>query len=360
MGLISTFLALGLGAGFTQGAVPDSGTGWRVNPPVVSGNLAIYPVVATNPSARYTISAAYITLDEGIKAGTVEISEKGGVGTPIIRNRTGQTASGNQVAQQGSGGGAEVNELMLVNKSGKKLILLAGEMVVGGKQDRIVQNDAIIPPGKNPVALNVFCVEQGRWAGSSTQFTAGRSNNGGGGAFADPTVRGAAQGGSQQHVWNEVASKNAKSGATPGITTYQETLKSKANTSTLQVHDKAISMSFPKKGVIGAIVAVNGKLIWADVFVDAALFSKYSDKLLQSYMIEAATERGAGKRANPTVMEAERFMQDRSGVSSFTGQDNIFKLQRYEGKASITQELMDIASGANLLVHLNKMLKKQG
>ena len=73
---------------------------------------------------------------------------------------------------------ASVNELSLINRSGKKLMLLAGEVIVGGKQDRIVQDDLIVPPVSVPVSLSVFCVEHGRWSQRASE------GGGGGGASA--------------------------------------------------------------------------------------------------------------------------------------------------------------------------------
>jgi hypothetical protein len=64
-------------------------------------------------------------------------------------------------------GGARVNQLALINNSDRPLLLLAGEIVTGGKQDRVVGRDRIIPAHNEPVALDVFCVEPHRWTGVS-------------------------------------------------------------------------------------------------------------------------------------------------------------------------------------------------
>src|SRR5512147_764239 len=60
-------------------------------------------------------------------------------------------------------GGGEVNRLVLVNNSNRPLLLLAGEIVTGGKQDRVIGKDRIVPAHSDPVDLSVFCVEPGRW-----------------------------------------------------------------------------------------------------------------------------------------------------------------------------------------------------
>src|SRR6202044_806732 len=89
---------------------------------------------------------------------------------------------------------AEVNRLVLINNSKRPLLLLAGEIVTGGKQDRIIAKDRIVPVGAEPIDLSVFCVEHGRWTESSDKF--GTSANVGGAKagkaesfMVQPTVR---------------------------------------------------------------------------------------------------------------------------------------------------------------------------
>lgn len=356
MAWLSTVAILSVAAMNPGGGQPPLKSMWRALPAVRHGNLAIYPVTLMSPEMRVS-SAGYITLDEGLKAGTVEVAERGST-TPLVRDRGG-VAPPNRNQQTVQSSGASVNELMLTNRSGKKLILLAGEMVVGGKQDRIVQRDGIIPSSKVPVSLNVFCVEQGRWAGSDGKFGSGGLGAGGGVAFADPTVRGAAQGSGQQQVWHEVAAKNAKSGGAAGRTTYQATLSSERNIRSLQDYKKAFD-GFPMRGTVGAVVSVNGKVIWADCFIDSGLFAKYWPKLLQSYMIDAATEapaRGTGIPVPPTS-SAQAFLDEQTGKSTFEGDSQVYKLTRIDGPKTLIHELADIEHGGNITVHFNKMLKK--
>ena len=61
---------------------------------------------------------------------------------------------------------------VLVNNSKRPLLLLAGEIVTGGKQDRVIAKDRIVPAGGDPVDLSVFCIEPGRWTESSEKFGA--------------------------------------------------------------------------------------------------------------------------------------------------------------------------------------------
>jgi hypothetical protein len=254
---------------------------------------------------------------------------------------------------------------MLFNRSGKKLILLSGEMVVGGKQDRIVQKDALIPPSKDPIPMDVFCVEQGRWHGQQASFApAPNVAAGASGALADPTVRGAAQGGGGQgKVWEEVDAKNRKASAQTSSNAYQATLNSQKAKAEAGAYVKAIEAAFPKKGAVGAVVAVNGRLVWVDCFVDAGLFYRYWPKLIQSYVVEAVTEAPPPVPGGPVVKvpridDATMFVYDQSGKSSFEGEEGVYKLTRIDGARHVVFQLADLGAPNDPMLHLNKMLKK--
>src|SRR5258706_260710 len=159
---------------------------WRLLEPVRYGNLSIFPVVST----RAYDTSWFLTLDEGLASGEIQVREQGSEG--MARSRDG-------VVRLADSNGASVNQLVLINRSKRPLLLLAGELVSGGKQDRIIGKDRIVPVGAEPLPLDVFCVEHGRWIGSSSQFSASKT-------IVHPSVREqAAVEQKQTEVWAAVA-----------------------------------------------------------------------------------------------------------------------------------------------------------
>jgi len=336
----------------------------QVLAPVSYKNLTIFPV--RGPDAQG--SEAYITLDEGTKAGTVVITERGGgqSAQSPIRHPRAANARPQQVAYSS---GASVNELALVNRSGKKLLLLAGEVIVGGKQDRIVQEDRLIPPVSIPVALNVFCVEHGRW----TPRTASYSSGGGSaaragapmeapddtkfsslGAVAHPKLRAAAQDKKVQgEVWKEVSANNAKLGTSNGTDTYQEVYASKRVGAQMDDYLRALEREVVQPGVIGVVVARNGKAVWADVFASQRLFASYWPKLLKSYVVDALGDNTSDAR--PSVADASRYLRDREGTVSTTTQEGVYQLVKTEQASFAIFDLRDISLATPLRIHWNKM-----
>ena len=57
-----------------------------------------------------------------------------------------------------------VNEIYITNTSNDTIYLMAGEVIKGGKQDRVLAHDMIVPPHSGQMEVSVFCVEKGRWA----------------------------------------------------------------------------------------------------------------------------------------------------------------------------------------------------
>src|SRR6266403_1758245 len=119
---------------------------WRVLDPVVYENIAIFPVV----SGSSQDTSSFLTLEEGLASGEVIVSERGTAG--MVRDR-------GVVRPPQYDASASVNQLVLINRSKRPLLLLAGELVSGGKQDRIIGKDRIVPVGAEPLPLDVFCVE---------------------------------------------------------------------------------------------------------------------------------------------------------------------------------------------------------
>src|ERR1700693_4399306 len=183
------------------GEAPSSAA-FKVLEPIGHGNLTVFPVVAPKSYA----TGEFLTLDEGLRSGEVVVTEYGNVRGLLRRRST-------PVMQHDI---AEVNRLVLINNSKRPLLLLAGEIVTGGKQDRVIGKDRIVPSESDPVDLNVFCVEPGRWVASSNHFDASGttyasgSAGGGGGVssgtlMAQPSVRAKAMGDKDQNqVWAEV------------------------------------------------------------------------------------------------------------------------------------------------------------
>jgi hypothetical protein len=234
----------------------DLEPGTRVLTPIRFQRLALFPVV--QQTAVTVDGTKYLTLAEGLKNKLVEVSEQGAGGT--------------------------VNSVEVKNVSGRPLLLLAGETILGGQQDRIIGKDTIVP-GHEQMSVEVYCVEHGRWSGQQ-RFTST-------GSLADPTVRGKARYASDQaQVWQEVAKKNAALKAAPSTGTYRNLAAGPEGERAIKPYRDHVITELGKlpeaKKMVGVIAALDGRVTTVEIFDRPELFAAYRDRLLDGIFIAAA------------------------------------------------------------------------
>jgi hypothetical protein len=346
--------------------------GFKVLEPIRHGNLTVFPVVA---SKSYS-TGEFLTLDEGLRSGEVVVTELGNV-QGLIRRRA------RPVLQQG--GGAEVNRLVLVNNSKRPLLLLAGEVVAGGKQDRVIGKDRIVPAESDPVDLSVFCVEPGRWVETSQSFGAsgsmyGKGNGGGvaaGTMMVQPSVRAKAMGDKDQgQVWAEVRKQQAAMAenvaAMPSAprasadeirstSSYARVMENKAAVAQVDAMAKPIEQNYQSlirqlhdRNAVGVVVAVNGRIIWADVFASSDLLAKYWPKLVRSYASEAVVTRA--KDVEVGTHRAQAFLDDMEGrKETIESEPGIYRHTEVNGDGFKAFALTSLLPKTGFDVHVAKM-----
>jgi len=174
---------------------------------------------------------------------------------------------------------ATVSALVVENRGAIHVLLLAGEILQGGKQNRIVIEDVLVPPKSGPLTLPVYCVEQGRWVGQSKAFAPRE-------AVAAPQLRARMLDRSEQReVWAEV-DRYAKRAAAPSATGSYLAIQDKPE---VQAHQKDVEAALGgaiAPGTQGAAVFVGDRFVGIDLFQDGSLFAREWPKLLRAGTIE--------------------------------------------------------------------------
>jgi ARG and Rhodanese-Phosphatase-superfamily-associated Protein domain len=318
--------------------------GWRLLEPVTYENISIFPVVTSSTQD----TSPFLTLDEGLSSGEVIVSEQGATGLA-------RTRGGRPVAVPQYDTSASVNQLVLINRSKRLLLLLAGELVSGGKQDRIIAKDRIVAPGADPLPLDVFCVEHGRWS-SGSQFAASKT-------IVHPSVREqAAVKQSQTDVWAAVTEGSTAQAAPTApraslsadslssvmreeapTQSYDKIYKSRRVGGSIDSFVDEVQRRFAKatsglKGehVVGVVVAYGGEVAWSDIFASGDLFHLYWSKLLRSYAVEAL--------ARPTLREvasaddAQEFLRHLNGREIQESEPGVYRWREItEGQLAVIE-----------------------
>lgn len=216
---------------------------------------------------------------------------------------------------------SDVNELAVENVSKSfDVFIQSGDIVKGGKQDRILAVSIIIPARSGRIKIEAFCVESGRWQkrGNEDAGQFSSSND----RIVSKELKLAANGErSQQEVWAKVSeaqeklSRNVGGGvaAPSSRSSLQLSLENSKVTATADEYVRTLSNLIEgRSDVIGYAFAVNGKINSADVYVSNSLFKKLWPRMLKAAAIEAVAEKheraGAAPVAKPDEVKA--FMSD--------------------------------------------------
>lgn len=271
-----------------QGVQSASATHTRVSGPFQHENLAVFLV-----HGKSTLDGtAFLTLDEALARKVLVVHET-----------------------------ENVNELTVDNLSERESIFIqGGEMVSGGKQDRLLGTDLVVAPKARGMKIPSFCVEHARWSRRGTQsaseFTTNynyvrrltRDN--------DEAVGNVPA--SQEKVWAKIRQlQQAETGNVPGMALNALSPSSldlthedpKLRAAAQKYTDKLKGLIEGKADVIGFVCAINGEVDGADVYGSAALFRKLWPKLLEATALDAIAKLQKGKQLDaPSAEKAERWL----------------------------------------------------
>ena len=230
--------------------VPGSNA-YRIAPAVERDQLAVFPIVKITPDDP--VDQDTVTLTEALNLGWIKVTEIG----------------------EGT-----VDTLLVTNLGDKPVLLLAGELLIGGKQDRVVAQDTVIPP-KSKVRVPARCVEHGRWTDGKTEFKPSSSN-------VPMSVREEAVYGSQQGVWDNVEKYNAKAGYSGELSTVSAGLEKSKTTFN---YDSAVSELMAemakRENVVGAIIVIGDEVQTCELFGSNKLFTSSMPSILRGALAEA-------------------------------------------------------------------------
>lgn len=215
----------------------------------------------------------YVTLDEALQSGRFEVTE---------------------MTEGGS-----VPTLKVVNKGDLPVFLLAGEQLVGAKQNRVL-NSSVLVPAQSEAPIPVSCVEAGRWRYTSRHF--GSSNSTSHYYLRTKMARAVTQSyktsstptSDQGEVWNEVSRKLSKMGSRSDSSALEQAYEDQRARL-----DEVLQRLRAPEGCHGAVFAFGGRIAGVDLFDKPGTLGKLWPKLIRAYAIDALEESAAERTVGP-------------------------------------------------------------
>jgi hypothetical protein len=186
------------------------------------------------------------------------------------------------VTERGSTSFENVHYLRFNTHTKKSVYISGGEIVSGGRQDRIVVRDTILRPSEKDQYVPVMCVEEGRWSEKEKKFEYGNFANNHLRKVVDSTPN-------QVLIWGEI-DRQLQAGAFKNksfayLSRYQDKKY-------MLKHDEYFHFFMDKfarsdSNVVGFVALTGDKIIGTDVFAGTDLFYPQLDPLLHGYIDEA-------------------------------------------------------------------------
>jgi hypothetical protein len=238
-----------------------------------------------------------------------------------------------------------------MNTGDDAVYIQSGDIVKGGRQDRVLLVSMLLLPRSGIVPIPVFCVEQGRWSGrageSAAKFEsaeallpsrsakmamrgappagdreAAGSRLGSGRGDRDPDAAYSVQA-RQRAVWAGVAAiqgdlssslgtrvESARSRSSLQLALENEDLRTKQAEFVNGLEQSGAADS----DIIGYVVAINGRLNSAEIYPSNGLFRKMWPALLRASATEAIKDRATKDRDDsrppPAIGDVMAFLRD--------------------------------------------------
>ena len=279
---------LGVGAFEVAGAAPagrgagTGGAGPRISGPYVYENLDVYLVHGGDRMGGRKL----VPLAQALTEGKVIVRETG-----------------------------NVSSLTVENLSEQEVYVQAGEIVKGGRQDRVLSSDLVLPPKSGKVDIGSFCVEHGRWtkrgAEEADRFASSEAY------LAHKDLKLANTKGDQGEVWQNVQKVQEKLAAnlkgevrgTQSASSLQLTLENERVRRGVEGYVRALApLLETRPDAVGYAFAINGTLNSAELYASPALFRSLWPKLVRANAVEAVAERRDGAPHTPPAIEAVRAL----------------------------------------------------
>ncbi|MFW9882364.1 MAG: ARPP-1 family domain-containing protein [Candidatus Thorarchaeota archaeon] len=186
-----------------------------------------------------------------------------------------------------------VNQLEVINKSNKQILIPFGMTVKGGKQDRTIWEPILLPVGgkqnvlkQNPRTVSqkytipAKCIEQSRW-----NYTKGRAFKSSNMRLHPNVAYEAISAGGQSGVWNEIQSHRTEMNYAMTVAPTQSYLEMTENSK--KKLGKIVKHFENIRNQCGIVVFINDEFIGMEFYANSQTWKTMSHDILKAFSIEA-------------------------------------------------------------------------
>lgn len=263
-------------------------------------SIRIIPIKAKGqPSGSFS---GILTLEKALETGQVTLTERGSASTE------------------------NVHWVRIRNHSGKPVFVASGEIITGGRQDRMLSKDTVIDPMDKDQYIPAMCVEEGRWSDKEKKFTYY--------GYSNPSLRKVMdQSGNQVLLWKEIYHQLDSSKIRSPSLAYAAWRYDKKNQ---VVHSRYLDYFLDKiknsdSTILGVVCISGDKILGTDIFAAPNLFEDAASSLLSGYIEEALKLNRPAIVPDDLVMNfMDMVLTDEVSQEEYCRKNG--KLYKYKGK----------------------------
>jgi hypothetical protein len=306
---------------YTQGGPPAQPLRYTLTGPYNSNNLSLFLIHRDDAIT----TPIYLTLAEAMHDRRVAVNETGNVGQLTIKNR-----------------------------SDHDVFIQSGEIVKGGKQDRTIAEDFILPRDSGRLAIDSFCVESGRWRRRGSESAVKFSSSSQSLPLKEMKLAARLRG-SQSEVWHQIAelqqnldrllSQSPASEESP--TSLEQWLADAVREAIVVEYIEPLKpVPLNNDTAIGYVALINGQINSAEVYATSTLFRQAWPKLLNSLAVESIANLQEPDSESPaTQSDLHAFIKHAEGGLPASRQVNArTKVAKYESLSAVLFETCDLAT----------------
>jgi hypothetical protein len=186
------------------------------------------------------------------------------------------------ITERGSASTENVHYLRVNNHSDQTIYISSGEIVSGGRQDRIIAQDTLLEPNGKDQYVAAMCVEELRWSDKEKKFSYQN--------FANPALRKVLdESKNQLLIWREISKQLGENNIPNKSSAYLSRLADKRM---IQLNDEYYQYFHGKfkstdSTIVGFVCMSGDKVIGSDIYASSDLFYNQLDPLLKGYCDQA-------------------------------------------------------------------------
>ena len=263
-----------------DGIIAEYLAGASLGAPISHDSITVFPIFAPQTAEQHK----YLVMGEAIDREILQITE---------------------ISEGGS-----VPQLMAVNTGKSGVLIIDGEYILGGRQDRVINTTIMLAP-ESKTTIPVSCIEHGRWRETSREFHAAdcamsqdirkkkmRS-------VSESLKQKSSYESDQREVWNEVAGLNQRAGAQSATGAMKDGFDAKKQD--VEGFTRAFPIQPHQRGLLALF---NGIVAGFEMISQQEAFFKLYNKLLTSYAIDAVFIKPRPVRKSEISSAAKTFLAD--------------------------------------------------